>query len=436
MIDKLDARKTVVLYDVENIREDELLSNIISFINNDLLDHQMAYYSAAYSDWSNLKLKEKKKILQNSGVILQQVVSYGNCAHKNASDIALCVDAVEFLLLEDIENYIIVTGDGGFSSLVVKLKKHRKTTIVISGSKQFSVTLEKFADKFYIFDDNHFQSSKNNNTQYNRKTHLSVDNKEEYDYISQEAETRYFKTIWAISKNEQKLKAAIKAIFKNQAVIDEIIKNGLDYKIVVHILSKANHNKDLIEKAVTNSLEKKLLLHLLTLNDKKMIFHTKKIENYSDEVQEKLRQIEMERNKKIPELSKDYVLDSLKEQGIVVSRGKTSAKIVEHIVYNYKTIQKFKIDSIVNDITSKLKTRRIYVESILKLMFATKTNLNIADTTRYRLCMRIPRLIRGNSNIEDTIFIAKEIFYWEPDSMKKRARDEEKYIKYKEKKNG
>lgn len=119
-----DMHGTAVLFDIENIQEADDLKKIIKLLNEDVLKHDRPLVNTAYTDWSIYGMEEKRALLISNGTIPNQVISYGSRLQKNASDIALCVDAVELLMDNEIKRFIIITGDGGFLSLIIKLKSH------------------------------------------------------------------------------------------------------------------------------------------------------------------------------------------------------------------------------------------------------------------------------------------------------------------------
>ncbi|CUH60108.1 NYN domain protein [Thalassobacter stenotrophicus] len=54
---------------------------------------------------------------------------------KNASDIALCLDALELALSSDIATFVIASADQGFAHLAQRLRTHGKWVLGVSGGK-------------------------------------------------------------------------------------------------------------------------------------------------------------------------------------------------------------------------------------------------------------------------------------------------------------
>ncbi len=72
---------------------------------------------------------------------------------KNASDIQLVIDAMEILHTKDfIDTFVIVSGDGGFSSLVKKISEYGKKVIGCSYRNTANQIFTKVCDDFIMLD--------------------------------------------------------------------------------------------------------------------------------------------------------------------------------------------------------------------------------------------------------------------------------------------
>ena len=85
--------------------------------------------SRAFADWNTLGLEDYRRDVERSGVETVQVFSAG-IAPKNAADIVLVVDCLRSASdLEQLEVFIIVSGDGDFVPLVRRLHELNKYVV-------------------------------------------------------------------------------------------------------------------------------------------------------------------------------------------------------------------------------------------------------------------------------------------------------------------
>ncbi|HZK36355.1 MAG TPA: NYN domain-containing protein, partial [Aeromicrobium sp.] len=85
--------------------------------------------SRAFADWNALGLENYRRDVERSGVETVQVFSAG-IASKNAADIVLVVDCLRYASdLEQLEVFIIVSGDGDFVPLVRRLHELNKYVV-------------------------------------------------------------------------------------------------------------------------------------------------------------------------------------------------------------------------------------------------------------------------------------------------------------------
>jgi uncharacterized LabA/DUF88 family protein len=85
--------------------------------------------SRAYADWARIELEDYRRDVERAGVETIQVFSVGK-AEKNAADIVLVVDCLRAAAdLDQLEVFIIVSGDGDFVPLVRRLHELDKYVI-------------------------------------------------------------------------------------------------------------------------------------------------------------------------------------------------------------------------------------------------------------------------------------------------------------------
>jgi uncharacterized LabA/DUF88 family protein len=152
--------KTIaVLYDIENLvggynlkyLSEISLKNILSELNN--LGLSQIAIQKAYADWSNFKLNELKWDIAELGIEPIQMYGFSKGNMKNASDIQLVIDAMEILHTKRfIDTFVIISGDGGFSSLVKKISEYGKKVIGCSYKNTANKIFTQICDDFIYID--------------------------------------------------------------------------------------------------------------------------------------------------------------------------------------------------------------------------------------------------------------------------------------------
>lgn len=105
--------------------------------------------SRAYADWNALGLEDFRRDVERSGVATVQVFSAG-IASKNAADIELVVDCLRLASdLEQLEVFVVVSGDGDFVPLVRRLHELDKYVVgaTLTGHRVNSL-LEREVDQY------------------------------------------------------------------------------------------------------------------------------------------------------------------------------------------------------------------------------------------------------------------------------------------------
>lgn len=148
LLQGLNPKTTVLLIDIENFKEPvKAIKKIKEAVGKDLC------MQIAYTNWtaSNNDLKIE---ITNNAITPKQVITYGGkeSNFKNASDIALALDAFEMIYTKPhIETFIIASGDGGFMQLTTKLREHGKDVYGIAIEEQCSEMLKNHCTGFYTF---------------------------------------------------------------------------------------------------------------------------------------------------------------------------------------------------------------------------------------------------------------------------------------------
>jgi NYN domain len=150
---------TVVLFDVENLlgapsgwtqAATELsFGDIMAQLRRDQSGLIGGFaVSRAYANWGLPFMGTLRREMTENGVEPRQIFAYDAAATKNAADIELVIDALDLAYSRPgISTFVVVTRDGGFSSLGRKLHELGKAVVVCADS-QCSKALRAVADAF------------------------------------------------------------------------------------------------------------------------------------------------------------------------------------------------------------------------------------------------------------------------------------------------
>ncbi len=114
--------------EIPDVSMTEILSQLEAAASQEAGSGSIAM-SRAYADWARIGLEDYRRDVVRAGVETIQVFSVGK-AEKNAADIVLVVDSLRAAAdLEQLEVFIIVSGDGDFVPLVRRLHELNKYVI-------------------------------------------------------------------------------------------------------------------------------------------------------------------------------------------------------------------------------------------------------------------------------------------------------------------
>lgn len=161
------ALKTAVLYDIENLvfnqgqrldpaKVNELVSldNVLEAIKSTIDLGEIAI-QRAYGNWQNQILQALNAQLERSQI--ERVGVYGrNHNQRNAADIQLALDAIDLAYQHpDINTFVLISGDGGFGSIALRLRDYGKTVIGCAYRNAASDSFQRVCHQF-IFLENPF----------------------------------------------------------------------------------------------------------------------------------------------------------------------------------------------------------------------------------------------------------------------------------------
>ena len=152
-----------IFYDIENLTKGykfdrKLISKISlgTLINKIREQHQFGKIAIhrAYANWSIPQIKNMKHELLALGIEPIQVFGFGLYSQKNAADIQLTIDAIEFVHNKPaIQLFIIVSGDGAFASVANKLHEYGKKVIGCAYERATNYFIEAVCDAFIYIPD-------------------------------------------------------------------------------------------------------------------------------------------------------------------------------------------------------------------------------------------------------------------------------------------
>jgi len=303
-----------VFYDVENLISKNNYEKAIKLALE--LCNGKPVVQFAYADWNRFDASSRNIFIEN-GIILKQVVNnvlYSDRI-KNIADIALSVDAIELLFKNNnLNHFIIVSGDGGYVSLANKLKEYGKTVGIVSLFESLNSTLKNYVDNVVLIDPpvgkEGIQEDKN------KQNNLSED----------ENKTAYKKALWAIFKSYSKHNEIAKRLYRNFSIQEQLKKEGIDNQYLLYTYSKAI-NKPIKSKEVQEFSDyfKKYIHTHQNLNIKDGVIVYLENKNNSKMTKQIDSTTPLERKK---------VIEYFKDAGIDISSTNITALLIDEVVKN------------------------------------------------------------------------------------------------------
>ncbi len=226
---------TAVFYDIENLiggyqHADMLTALSLKEIYDELqtkLTGKIAI-QRAYANWSDPRLSILRGDIVELGIEPIQMFGFGRGSQKNASDIQLAIDATEVAITKkEIEVFVIVSGDGGFSSLAKKLHEYGKAVIGCAYRKTTNKVFQAVCDEFvWIGIPSHINGENGCNSQISYDP-IVIDFMKEHKPIAQADKNKVF----------QASKAIISFLSRNQRAHHLLSNNGLNISILSQLLN-------------------------------------------------------------------------------------------------------------------------------------------------------------------------------------------------------
>ncbi len=149
-----DGSQLAVFIDFENIalgiqhtrRKFEIMK-----VLDRLLEKGKITVKKSYADWT--RFAEYKHSFHEAAIELIEIPKR-SAAGKNSADIRLVVDAIDLCYSkQNIDTFVIVSGDSDFSPLVSKLKENGRTVIGLGMKDSTSELLRDNCDEFIYYED-------------------------------------------------------------------------------------------------------------------------------------------------------------------------------------------------------------------------------------------------------------------------------------------
>lgn len=153
--------KLAVLIDADNAPAD-----IIDRLLEEIAKYGIASVKRIYGDWSHGLSKWKAALLPHAIIPVQQ---FAYTKGKNATDMALVIDAMDLLYSGNFDGFCIVSSDSDFTRLASRLRESGRTVYGF-GEKKTPEAFRKACDKFVyteIFRPNKTQSKARNDGKNN-----------------------------------------------------------------------------------------------------------------------------------------------------------------------------------------------------------------------------------------------------------------------------
>ncbi len=139
-------RKSIALL----IDADNSPSAKIDFIIAELATHGVVNIRRAYGNWKSQSLAGWEKVLHEYAI--QPVQQFDLVKGKNATDMALLIEAMDILYTKQVDTFCLVTSDADFTPLVHRLRADGKEVIGFGGHKA-SIPFVNSCSKFLYLDE-------------------------------------------------------------------------------------------------------------------------------------------------------------------------------------------------------------------------------------------------------------------------------------------
>lgn len=186
-----EDKKIALLIDADNISAKKYVDNIFT----ELTKYGKVTIRHMYGDWSVDRLK--KWLAYSAKYSLVPVMQLNDTPGKNASDIGLIIEAMDFLYTEDVDIFCIVSSDGDFNRLAKRIRESGKTVIGM-GEKKTPEAFRNSCERFIFLDiENEEQADSDDD---NDRNHNGHDSRTDKDTGDEKGSTKKEDIVKAINK--------------------------------------------------------------------------------------------------------------------------------------------------------------------------------------------------------------------------------------------
>lgn len=122
----------------------------IDFIMSELASHGVVNIRRAYGNWKKPTLAGWEKVLHENSI--QPMQSFDLVKGKNATDMALLIDAMDILYTKDVNTFCLVSSDSDFTPLIQRLRADGKQVFGFGG-KNTPMPFSASCTRFLYLDD-------------------------------------------------------------------------------------------------------------------------------------------------------------------------------------------------------------------------------------------------------------------------------------------
>lgn len=122
-----DRKQFAVLIDADNVS-----SRYASTIFEELESYGVSTYRRIYGNWSKSNGWNEKILLEHSIIPVQQ---FSYTTGKNATDMAMVIDAMDILYRNKVQGFCLVTSDSDFTRLAMRLREENMFVLGMGESK-------------------------------------------------------------------------------------------------------------------------------------------------------------------------------------------------------------------------------------------------------------------------------------------------------------
>ena len=138
-----EKKHFAVLIDADNISE-----KYAGSIFNEIADYGFASYRRIYGNWAKGNGWKEDTLLENAISPIQQ---FNYTIGKNATDMAMVIDAMDILYSGKVDGFCLVTSDSDFTKLAMRLREEQMYVIGM-GESNTPLALTKACNKFIHLD--------------------------------------------------------------------------------------------------------------------------------------------------------------------------------------------------------------------------------------------------------------------------------------------